>query len=74
MVFISCDEIRDASILLFILFMLVAVSALRLVKLQMPSLCETWVLKVVRERVFGTMVMSSSRRWSSEWESCMLVR
>ena len=43
-----------------------AASALRLEKLRIPSLSETWELKEVGERVFGTRVMSSSRRWSSE--------
>ena len=45
-----------------------AASALRLVKLRIPSLCETWELNDVGDRVFGTRVMSSSRRWSSELE------
>ena len=43
-----------------------AASALRLVKLRIPSLCETWELNDVGDRVFGTRVMS--RRWSSELE------
>ena len=51
-------------------------SALRMVKLRIPSLCETWELNAVGDKVFGTMVMSSSRRWSSELELgfCMLIR
>ena len=51
-----------------VLLLGMAASALRLVKLRIPSLCETWELKDVGDRVFGTRVMSSSRRWSSELE------
>ena len=47
------------------LLVVLAASALRIVKLRIPSLCETWELNVVGDKVFGTMVMSS-RRWSSE--------
>ena len=42
-----------------------AASALRIVKLRIPSLCETWELNVEGDKMFGMMVMSS-RRWLSE--------
>ena len=47
------------------LLVVLAASALRIVKLRIPSLCEIWELNVVGDRVLSTMVMSS-RRWSSE--------
>ena len=73
----SPTKIKWSNYLHDVLLLGMAASALRLVKLRIPSLCETWELNDVGDRVFGTRVMSSSRRWSSELlelEFCMSIR